>query len=110
MRCFANQRRPEFRWSRDFIEENQRLRAGRGYLSAVAMHILQQAPALKVVAEQLRDIHYDAPRGVVAHSFGPRKQNILYYAPSQTAGNFNAEFSAVVANVYAHQAVTDQLD
>lgn len=74
------------------------------------MHVLQQATSLKVVAEQLRDIHYDAPRGVVAHAFGPRKQNILYDGASQAAGNFDAEFSAIVANVYAHQAVTDRLD
>jgi hypothetical protein len=110
LRRFANQRRTRSRCPRYFAQEDERLRAGGGYLSAMAMHILQQAAALEVVAKELGDVHYNSPGCVVPHSCGPRKQNIFHDATGQAAGNLNPEFSSVVANMYAHHAATIRID
>jgi hypothetical protein len=106
LRRFANQRRTRSRWPRDFAQKDERLRAAGSYLGPMVMHILQQASTLKVVAEKLGDVHYNSPGCVVPHSCGPRKQNIFHDAAGQAAGNLNAEFSAVVANIYAHHTAT----
>jgi hypothetical protein len=76
----------------------------------MAMHVLQQAASLKVIAKELCNIHYDPAGCVFAHCRGPRKQNVVHYAAGQPADNFYAEFTAIVPNIQSHQAVTVSLD
>src|SRR4051812_24785419 len=74
------------------------------------MHVLQQAASLKVVAKKLSNIHYNPPGCVFAHRRRPHKQHIFHYTAGQPADDLYAEFSAIVANLQSHQAITVSLD
>jgi len=70
------------------------------------MHVLKEASAFKIVVKELCNVDDYAPRRIFAQCFRPRKQNIFHYTAGKLTSNLNAELSAIVANVYAYQALT----
>jgi hypothetical protein len=74
-------------------------------MSAVPLHIREQATACIIIAGELGDVDGEPSGGALPEDQFPHVQDVVNHGACKSAGDFNAKFIGVVAYFYAYHGV-----